>query len=113
MGHVEVGLKMVKAPVVIHQYGRPMKARLHNGDVAERKDAIYVPSYNAVYSVLEYDNHFVYYHKQIGSTLMCTCGSPAAAFGYSVYRKYCSYMGERVLGCIHHLQTGKHADGST
>ena len=100
-------------PEVIHQYGRPYKAVLQNGDVVERQDTIYVPSYKAIYPTLDYDNHFVYYYHQMGSTLKCTCGSPAAAFGYDAYKKYCSYMGERVLGCVAHLQTGKHADGST
>ena len=104
---------MPKAPVIIHQYGRPEKARLPNGDVVERQEFIYVPSYREVYPCLEYDNHFVYYKKQIGSTLMCTCGSQAAAFGYAAYKKYCSYMGEKVLGCITHLQTGRHGDGSS
>lgn len=105
---------MAKAPTVIHQLGRPVRARLSNGDVIEREDAIYVPTYRAIYPTLDYDNHFVYYDAHhIGSTLMCTCGSAAAAFGYAAYKKYCSYMGEKTLGCIQHLQTGKHADGST
>ena len=55
----------------------------------------------------------MYYNgKQIGSTLMCTCGSQAAAFGYDAYKQYSSWMGERVLGCIMHFQQGHHADGS-
>ena len=104
---------MPKAPVVIHQFGRPVKAKLLNGDIVERQEAIYVPSHRETIPCLEYDNHFIYYNgKQRGSTLMCTCGAPAAAFGYEAYRRYCSYMGERVLGCINHLQYGKHADGS-
>lgn len=105
---------MSKAPVVIHQFGRPMKAKLPNGDIVERQDAIYVPSYGAVYPCLDYDQHFVYYDgKNIGSTLRCTCGGTAAAFGYSAYKKYCSYMGEKVIGCVTHLQTGRHDDNST
>lgn len=104
---------MPRVSQVIHQYGRPMKANLPDGTFVERQDSIYVPSYQSVYLCLEYDNHFVYYKDQYGSTLKCTCGSDAAAFGYDAYKKYCSYMGERVIGCIIHLQTGKHADGST
>src|SRR3972149_7656840 len=103
---------MPKAPVVIHQYGAPMKARLSNGDLVERQDSIYVPTYKAVFPCLEYDNHFIYYKHQMGSTLMCTCGSPAAAFGYEAYKRYCSYIAEKVLGCVAHLQGGKHGDGS-
>jgi hypothetical protein len=104
---------MPRVSQVIHQYGRPVKARLLDGSIVEREDKIYVPSYGMVYPCLDYDNHFVYYKKQLGSTLMCTCGSQAAAFGYDAYKKYCSYMGERVIGCIVHLQTGRHGDGSS
>jgi len=105
---------VTKAPTVIHQLGRPVRARTLSGDIIERPDKIFVPSYQAVFPVLDYDNHFIYYDPtHMGSTLMCTCGSAAAAFGYDAYKKYCSYMGERVLGCIQHLQTGGHADGST
>lgn len=105
---------MPKAPVVIHNYGRPMKARLHNGDLVERQDRIVVPSHRASYPCVEYDNHFIYRQTStIGSSLMCTCGSAAGTFGYDAYKKYMSYAGEFVLGCIHHLEYGKHADGST
>jgi len=104
---------MSKSPTVIHQYGRPHRAKLLNGDIVERRDEIYVPSHHQTMPCLDYDNHFVYSYQQIGSTLMCTCGSPAAAFGYSAYKKYCSYMGAQVIGCVHHLQTGKHGDGSS
>ena len=105
---------MPKAPVVIHQYGRQKRARMPNGDVVEREDRIYVRSYKTSFPTLEYDNHFIYYDEtHIGSTIMCTCGSSGAAFAYDAYKKYCSYQGERVLGCVHHLQYGNHADGST
>ena len=36
---------MPRMSQVIHQYGRPMKARLNNGDVVEREERIYVPTY--------------------------------------------------------------------
>lgn len=105
---------MSKAPTVIHQYGRPVKAKLPNGDIIERQDKIYVPSYHAVFPCLDYDSHFVYYYgKTLGTTMFCTCGSGSGIFGYRAYKKYCSYIGENVIGCIHHLQYGKHADGST
>ena len=105
---------MSRAPKVIHNYGRPVRAKLLNGDIIERQDHIYVPSYNLVLPALDYDNHFVYYDgTHIGSTLMCTCGGVSASFGYEAYKKYCSYMGAQVLGCVTHLQTGRHADGST
>lgn len=98
---------------IIHQYGRPVKARMLNGDVIERQDSL--PYDGQVLPCLDYDNHFIYHtnYRVIGSTLMCTCGSPAGAFGYDAYKKYCSYIGFQVLGCISHLQTGRHGDGST
>lgn len=105
---------MPRAPVVIKQYGEPVKARLPNGDVVERKERIVVPSHGASYPTIHYDNHFVYRQTSyIGSSLLCTCGSAAGTFGYDAYAKYMSYAGEFVLGCVHHLQYGKHADGST
>lgn len=104
---------MSRAPAVIHHYGKPMEARMPNGDKIVRQDAIFVQSRGQLLPCLEYDNHFVYETDKIGSSLMCTCGSAAAAFGYRAYSKYCSYMGENVIGCIQHLQTGRHADGST
>ena len=103
---------MPRVSQVIHQYGRPTKAKLLNGDMVERQEKIYIPSYQSVFPTLDYDTHFVYYIKQMGSTLMCTCGSPAAVFSYDAYEKYCSYMGEKVIGCISHLQNGVHGDGS-
>jgi len=103
-----------RAPSVIHQFGRPVKAKLLDGRIVERQDEIYVPSHHAIYPCLDYDQHFVYYDgNALGSTLRCTCGGTAAAFGYQAYKKYCSYMGEKVIGCVTHLQTGRHDDESS
>ena len=80
---------MPKAPVVIHQYGRPVRAKLPNGTVVERQDAIYVSSYREVFKCLDYDTHFLYYDgNHIGSTLMCTCGSHAGVIGYNGYKRF-------------------------
>jgi len=104
---------MRKAPSVIHQYGRPMLAKDVTGHIIHREDKIFVPAYGEWFNTLDYDNHFVYLSRQIGSALMCTCGSSAAAVGYQEYKKYCSYKGQRVIACLAHLNDGKHADGST
>lgn len=105
---------MNKAPTIIHQFGRPKKAKLLNGRWVDRPEHIFVPSYHDVFPTLDYDNHFVYYDgEHIGSTLMCTCGSAAIVVGYEAYRMYASYMGHNVIACMMHTQQGKHADGST
>ena len=104
---------MNRAPVVIHQYGRPVKARDVDGQEIFREDHIYVRAYHQWFNVLEYDNHFVYRTEKMGAALLCTCGSPAAAVGYQEYMKYSSFKGNQVIACIHHLNTGHHSDGST
>ena len=105
---------MPKAPVVIHQYGRPMEARLQNGVLVHREDNIYVPTDKSFLPVLPYDSHFIYYNDgySIGSTLMCTCGSHAEIISYQWYKQYNSFIGNRVLACSSYTRTGKHADGS-
>ena len=104
---------MPKAPVVIHQYGRPVRAKLPNGTVVERQDAIYVSSYREVFKCLDYDTHFLYYDgNHIGSTLMCTCGSHAGVIGYNGYKRFASYQGPQVLACMYYTNNGCHADGS-
>lgn len=104
---------MPKAPVVIHQFGRPKKAKLLSGKWIDRPDEIYVPTHHRNYSVLDYDSHFVYRDgEHLGSTLMCTCGAAASVIGYEGYRKYASYQGSQVIACLHYTQYGSHADGS-
>jgi len=104
---------MPKAPVVIHQHGRPMKAKDVDGRTIEREDRIYLPLYKQWFNVLEYDSHFVYVTDKIGSaSLMCTCGSAAAAVGYSSYKQYSSFKGIQAIACLHYTSYGTHADGS-
>ena len=104
---------MAKAPTIIHQYGRPYKARTLSGKWVERQDQIYVPSHREVFPVLEYDNHFIYYDgDHIGSTLLCTCGSQAGVIGYEGYKEFASYQGQNVIACMHYTDKKCHADGS-
>jgi len=100
-------------PKIIHQYGRPVKARDVDGREIYREDRIWVPAHKQWFNVMDYDNHFVYGTKKIGAALMCTCGSPAAAVGYDHYKQYCSFKGMQVIACLAHTNDGRHADGST
>jgi len=103
---------MPKAPVVIHQYGRPVKARDVDGREIVREDKIFFNRHWI--PCLEYDNHFVYKTDKIGSaTLMCSCGSAAGVVGYRAYKRFASYMGTEVVACLHHINTGRHGDGSS
>lgn len=103
---------MGKAPTVIHQRGRPMKATDVDGRTIEREEYIYVKSHRQWYPVLDYDNHFVYRTDKTGAALLCTCGSVAAAVGYDAYKQYCSFKGMQVVACLNHTNYGVHADGS-
>lgn len=104
---------MPRAPKVIHQYGRPYKAKTLSGKWVERQDQIYVPSHREVYPVLDYDTHFIYRDgENLGSTLLCTCGSPAGVIGYEGYKRFASYRGMNVIACIYYTNHGHHADGS-
>lgn len=100
-------------PYIIKQFGRPVRARGLDGENIEREDRLFMDSENQWYETLDYDNHFIYKTSRMGTSFLCTCGSPAAVFGYDAYKKYSSrYKGNFVLGCIAHLNDGAHADGS-
>lgn len=97
---------------VIHQYGRPMRATDVDGHIIERQEKILFN--NQWYYTLDYDNHFVYGTKKVGSAaLMCTCGSPAGVIGHREYSKYTSqYKGEGMIACLYYTSYGSHSDGS-
>ena len=103
---------MGRAPMVIHQYGRPTKATDVDGREIFREERIF---FNRAWcAVLDYDNHFVYKTDKIGAaTLMCTCGSAAGVVGYHAYKNYSSFIGNEVVACLHHLNSGRHGDGSS
>lgn len=93
--------------------GRAKVAYL-DGKTIERPEIILVKSDNAVYPTIDTFTHFVY--KQTwkpGSSLMCTCGSPAGVFTFEAYGKYYSRNQGKLVCCIQHIQTGRHADGMT
>lgn len=103
---------MPKAPVVIHQYGRPTKARDVDGHTIQKEDKIFFNK--RWYPVLDYDNHFIYTTDKVGSaSIMCTCGGFAGVVGYRAYKRFSSYVGPDVVACIQHINTGRHGDGSS
>ena len=103
---------MTKGINVIKHYGRPMEAISLSGERIYREDRIFVSSHQTWYETMPYDNHFVYHTKRIGTSLLCTCGSPAIVVDYGTYKKYSSYRGQLIV-CQTQIQTGKHADRST
>lgn len=96
---------------IIKHYGRPMEAVV-NGDTVRREDRIFLRSHRAWYETMPYDNHFIYETNNFGSSVMCTCGATAVVVNYEVYKDLYSNHGA-MLVCSFHMQTGKHADGSS
>lgn len=97
---------------VIRIYGKAKVARV-DGEVVERQDAIFIPSHRQWYRTVEEDpTHFSYYNRRkLGSTMMCTCGSPAAVYTFDVYKRFTSVNRGQIIACIHYMENGKHADG--
>lgn len=97
---------------VIRIAGRAKTAHLE-GKTIDRQEVIFVKSDNAVYPTVDTYMHFVYRQTwKPGSTLMCTCGSPAGVFRYDAYGKYYSVNKGAMICCVQHMQTGQHADGT-
>lgn len=98
---------------VIRVYGTAKIARL-DGERIERQDMIFVKSEGGWFYTIDTDNHFVYRQtKKFGSSLMCTCGGMAGIFNYDAYEKYSSTNRGRIIACVTHMQTRRHADGSS
>lgn len=97
---------------IIKHYGRPMEFIDRSGRRIERKDKIFLRSHRMWYETADMDNHFIYESTELGSGVLCTCGSIAAAFSYDAYKKYMSNRG-MMLFCVHLITHGIHADGSS
>lgn len=100
------------APKVIRIYNKARIAYV-DGETIERQNEIFIPSYRQWYRTIEEDpTHFSYYRRSgLGSTMMCTCGSPAAIYNYDVYGRFTSVNRGQVIACIHYMEHGRHADG--
>jgi len=99
---------------IIKHHNDPKFAYTIKGDRVERQTEIYLPSDNHWYPVLQTSMHFCFRDPSVprGTTLFCTCGAPAAIFGYQAYIKWNSFIGAEVIGCTYFIQYKVHADGS-
>lgn len=100
-------------PNIIKHYGKAMEFVDADGKRVEREESIFLKSHNAWYRTAPYDNHFVYRSNRLGAATLCTCGATAVVVNYEVYQKYSSTNYGPLLVCSMHMQTGRHADGSS
>lgn len=90
-----------------------MEAVLPDGKRVERAERIFLRSHRAWYYTMDYDNHFIYENpSRYGSSTLCTCGATAVVVNYDVYYQLSSNKGA-MLVCSYHMQSGRHADGSS
>lgn len=109
-----------KSLTVVRVAGIPKKATLFDGTVVSRADDDYIwvflgDSLKKIKGA-EYDNHFCYSTPQhiIGWSPMCTCGGMAGVVGYDAYKQDASATDSGMMVvCQSHVNTGKHADGSS
>lgn len=99
---------------VIRNSGDPNHAKTLQGLPVQREKQIWIPSHNRYVPVLQTSMHFCYRDPSVvrGSTLFCTCGSPAVIVGYEAYRSLTSFIDNEVLVCYHYIQYKVHSDGS-
>ena len=108
------------APKIVRNQGDLKSAKLWDGTIVERQDALFVDGYGLVKCAPQ-SAHFVYAapksHKGWG--LFCTCGSIAGVVGYAAYSKLASPMSDgKIIACIRMLTEknnvgiSKHADGT-
>lgn len=99
---------------IIRNHNDPRHAVTLWGKDVYREKELYIPTHHAVIQVLQTSMHFCFRDasQPRGSTLFCTCGSPAGIFGYEAYRKLNAFIGTEVIACVNYIQQGVHADGS-
>lgn len=98
---------------IVRNVGTVKHSRNVDGEEITRQDRVFLPSANQWYACMPYDNQFIYRSRRKGSSVLCTCGSIAVTVGYHVYKQWVSYMGNEILVCQYHMNSGKHADGSS
>ncbi len=116
---------------IIRRRSSPNSAITHDGKEVRREEKVFYAEYDDEgYTIsgrfigcCPYDNHFVFIDpvwKQVKGRWFaaCTCGSTAVIVGYNAYRRDASPNTDsttpgEMLVCYHHVQTGKHADGSS
>src|SRR5688572_4227143 len=99
---------------IIRNHKDPNSATTLGGIPVQREKQLFLKSYRQWFPVLGTSLHFCFldYSQPRGSTMFCTCGSPAIIVGYEAYQKYSSYIGNEVITCHHFIMYGSHADGS-
>lgn len=95
----------------------PKQAELPDGQRVYREDRLYLKSHQEWYPCLPTELHFCFFDprsvQRSGSTIYCTCGSPAAVFGREGYKQFTDiFYGTNVIACTELIQQGCHADGS-
>lgn len=100
----------------IRRFGDANHAQTITGEWISRSKEIYVPSHHAAYACLPTSMHFCFREPNMegrrGSTMYCTCGSPAGVFDYTAYRRWTSINYGTAIACVEFVQQGVHADGS-
>ena len=97
-------------PSIVRNLGSARKTRLPSGELVEAAEWIQLS--DGKYPTLSGDIHFVYKTKNLGSSMMCTCGGEAVVVGYAQYKQYSSYIGNDVIMCLNYAQYGEHRDRS-
>jgi len=107
-------LLMPRPNNLIRSHNDPKNAITLGGQHVHREDRIFLPSHNSNLPVLQTSMHFCFRDASVprGTTLFCTCGSPAIVVGFEGYKKYQSFIGNEVIACHYFIQYGVHSDGS-
>jgi len=110
---------------VIKIVGDLNKANTLDGTTVYRKESLWMGKRWGIVKCAPYDNHFIFddpnFSKHKGRwTPMCSCGSPAGVVGSNVYKNDASPTTRAdssnpgmMIVCLHHMQFGKHGDGSS
>lgn len=99
---------------IIRNHNDPKNATTLDGKHVQREEQIFLPTYRQWFPVLQTSMHFCFRdasHPR-GSTIFCTCGSPAIIVGFDAYKTHSSYLGNEVIACHSFIQYGVHSDGS-
>ncbi len=101
---------------VIRKHGDANSAQTIDGQWISRSKEIYVPSHHRAYPCLPTSLHFCFRdphpNGRPGSTMFCTCGSPAGVFDFTAYGRWTGINHGEVIACVEFIQQGRHADGS-
>jgi len=98
---------------VVRSVGTRRRSTNLQGQEVERVESVYLSTHHQWYPCLNTDTHFMYKSKSIGSSTLCTCGSPAVCVSYGQYKRYASFMGMEVMACQSLIQNGVHFDRSS